>query len=163
MPVDLRIIQGDCSEKLKEIPDSSVHTCVTSPPYYGLRDYGAARWEGGADDCGHIMTVERHDYGKSESEIAALPGRNRRSVWTLATAGYPEAHFATYPPRLIRPCVLAGCPAGGVVLDPFAGSGTTGKVALELGRSAILIELNPEYIEMIERRCRVNLPLPFEQ
>src|SRR4030095_2322408 len=66
--------------------------------------------------------------------------RNRRSVWTIATAPYPEAHFATYPPELIKPCILAGCPAGGVVLDPFAGSGTTGKVALELGRKAILIE-----------------------
>lgn len=87
---------------------------------------------------------------------------NKKSVWNVTTQGFKEAHFATYPPKLIQPCILAGCPAGGVVLDPFAGSGTTGKVALELGRSAILIELNPEYIEMIERRCTVNLPLMFD-
>ena len=84
---------------------------------------------------------------------------NKKSVWSVATRGYKEAHFATYPPELIKPCILAGCPVSGVVLDPFAGSGTTGKVALENGRSAILIELNPEYIKLIEKRCRVNLPL----
>lgn len=85
--------------------------------------------------------------------------RNRRSVWSVSPLPYAEAHFATYPPKLIRPCILAGCPAGGVVLDPFAGSGTTGKVALENGRSAVLIELNPDYVKLIEKRCQVNLPL----
>lgn len=87
---------------------------------------------------------------------------NKKSVWSVTTRGYKEAHFATYPPELIKPCILAGCPVGGVVLDPFAGSGTTGKVALENGRSAILCELNPEYIKLIEKRCKVNLPLMFE-
>jgi DNA modification methylase len=89
--------------------------------------------------------------------------RNKRSVWTVTSRPYKEAHFATYPPELIKPCILAGCPAGGVVLDPFAGSGTTGAVALGLGRSAILIELNPDYVKLIEKRCRVNLPLMFEE
>lgn len=79
--------------------------------------------------------------------------RNKRSVWSVAPANYPEAHFATYPPDLIKPCILAGCPLGGVVLDPFGGSGTTGMVAIELGRKAILIELNPAYLPLIERRC----------
>lgn len=87
---------------------------------------------------------------------------NKRSVWVVPTRGYKEAHFATYPPDLIRPCILAGCPAGGVVLDPFAGSGTTGKVALENGRDALLIELNPDYVKLIEKRCQINLPLIFE-
>jgi DNA modification methylase len=82
--------------------------------------------------------------------------RNKRSVWTVATAPYREAHFATFPPDLIKPCILAGCPAGGTVLDPFAGSGTTGQVALELGRSAVLIELNPKYVELIRQRCNVT-------
>lgn len=82
--------------------------------------------------------------------------RNKRSVWTVATKPYPEAHFATYPPDLIKPCILAGSKTGDTILDPFGGSGTTGMVALELGRKAILIELNPKYVELIERRCRVT-------
>jgi DNA modification methylase len=78
--------------------------------------------------------------------------RNKRTVWTLETAPYRGAHFATYPPKLIEPCILAGCPPGGVVLDPFAGSGTTGAVALALGRRALLIELNPRYLPLIRQR-----------
>lgn len=78
--------------------------------------------------------------------------RNKRTVWTVTTKPYAEAHFATYPPDLIQPCVLAGCPEGGVVLDPFNGSGTTGQVALQNERRYIGIELNPEYIELTERR-----------
>lgn len=80
--------------------------------------------------------------------------RNKRSVWTVATQPFKEAHFATFPPALIEPCILAGCPSGGTVLDPFGGSGTTGMVADRLGRHAILIELNPDYIALSERRCR---------
>ncbi len=87
--------------------------------------------------------------------------RNKRSVWEVTTRPYDGAHFATFPPDLIKPCILAGCPVGGMVLDPFAGSGTTGKVALELGRKAILIELNPEYIPLIEQRCTTTLGLPL--
>jgi DNA modification methylase len=67
-----------------------------------------------------------------------------------------SSHFATFPPDLIKPCILAGCPAGGTVLDPFGGSGTTGQVALELGRKAILIELNPAYVELIEQRTNIT-------
>jgi len=88
----VRIIQGDCLERLRQLPDNSVHCCVTSPPYYGLRDYG-------------------------------VPGQ--------------------------------------IGLDPFAGSGTVGEVALGLSRHACLIELNPEYIKFIERRCHVNDGLPL--
>jgi len=78
--------------------------------------------------------------------------RNKRSVWTVATAPYKEAHFATFPKKLIEPCILAGCPEGGTVLDPFAGSGTTLAVAVEHNRNAVGIELNPEYIELIHKR-----------
>jgi DNA modification methylase len=80
--------------------------------------------------------------------------RNKRSVWEIATAPFSEAHFATFPPALIEPCIKAGCPEGGTVLDPFGGAGTTGLVADRLGRHAILIELNPEYAAMAERRIR---------
>jgi len=70
----------------------------------------------------------------------------------VSTKPYREAHFATFPPDLIRPCIRAGCPAGGTVLDPFGGSGTTGEVAASEGRKAILIELNPEYVKLAENR-----------
>lgn len=82
--------------------------------------------------------------------------RNKRSVWTVATHAFPDAHFATYPPDLIKPCILAGSRPGDVVLDPFGGSGTTGMVALELGRKAVLIELNPTYVDLIHQRCNVT-------
>lgn len=88
-----------------------------------------------------------------DEALALMPAtRNRRSVWTIPTEPFKEAHFATYPTELVRPCIEAGCPLGGVVLDPFGGSGTTGLVADRLGRDAILIELNPEYAAMAERR-----------
>lgn len=82
--------------------------------------------------------------------------RNKRSVWEVTTKPYSGAHFATFPPDLIKPCIMAGCPAVGTVLDPFGGSGTTGMVALELGRNAELIELNPDYVEIIEGRTHVT-------
>lgn len=89
--------------------------------------------------------------------------RNRRSVWTIPTEPYSEAHFATFPTALVRPCILAGCPVGGTVLDPFGGSGTTAAVAIELGRKAILCELNPEYVAMAEARLRAVTPgLPLQ-
>jgi site-specific DNA-methyltransferase (adenine-specific) len=78
--------------------------------------------------------------------------RNRRSVWTVTTKPYKGAHFATYPPALIEPCILAGSRKGGVVLDPFNGSGTTGEVAILNGRSYVGIELNAAYIKLAETR-----------
>lgn len=93
--------------------------------------------------------VRRETHGNVPNESGK---RNRRSVWIVATSGYKDAHFATFPPKLIAPCVLAGCPAGGVVLDPFAGSGTTGMVASEHGRDFVLIELNEEYVKLCEER-----------
>ncbi len=79
-------------------------------------------------------------------------GRNKRSVWTITTKPFKEAHFATFPPKLIEPCILAGCPIGGVVLDPFMGSGTTAIVAKYNQRNYIGFELNKDYIEIAERR-----------
>lgn len=81
-------------------------------------------------------------------------GRNKRTVWTIATEAYPEAHFATYPRALVEPCIKAGSKPGDLILDPFSGSGTTGQVALENGRDYIGIELNPEYIRLAEKRLR---------
>lgn len=82
--------------------------------------------------------------------------RKKRTVWTVPVIGTAEAHFATFPPDLIEPCIKAGCPAGGTVLDPFGGAGTTALVADRLQRNAILIELNPEYAAMAEKRVRAE-------
>lgn len=84
----------------------------------------------------------------------AANGANLKNVWKVATKPFKEAHFATFPPDLIIPCIKAGCPEDGIVLDPFGGAGTTGLVADRLGRDAILIELNPEYIEIAKARIQ---------
>lgn len=332
--MSVRIITGNALTELRRLPAESVHCCVTSPPYYGLRDYGTARWDGGADDCNHMSAASRDvcglcgarridrqiglepspdeyiaalvavfrevrrvlrrdgtlwlnvgdsycapgggfkpdapsnlagskqatthphataairshiDYGCKPKDLIGIPWmlafalradgwylrqdiiwskpnpmpesvadrctkaheylfllsrsdrywfdaaaiaepslypgddghlrtdrtielarpdggsrartakpngetRNRRSVWTVASQPFPESHFATFPPALIEPCILAGCPPGGTVLDPFGGAGTTGMVADRLQRNAILIELNPSYSAMGQRR-----------
>ncbi len=77
---------------------------------------------------------------------------NKKSVWTVATMPFTEAHFATFPEDLIVDCIKAGCPLDGIVLDPFSGAATTGLVSRKLGRNFVAIELNPEYIELSDRR-----------
>lgn len=86
--------------------------------------------------------------------------RNRRDVWTIPTKPFKGAHFAVMPEALVEPCILAGCPEGGVVFDPFTGSGTTGAVALRHNRNFIGTELNPEYIQIAHQRISKEiLPL----
>jgi DNA modification methylase len=267
--MSIRILQGDCRDVLKTLPYESAHCVVTSPPYFGLRDYGmsgqiglegsparyiealvsvfmeigrvlrddgtlwlnlgdsyadkallgipwrvafalqAAGWnlrqdiiwhkpnpmpESVKDRCTkaheYIFLFSKRDryYFDSEAiaESAQFPGsagsiydrgipgqiahkglnraepyteRNKRSVWTVPPLKFRDAHFATFPPDLIEPCILAGCPEGGTVLDPFGGAGTTGLVADRHGRDAILIELNPEYAEMARKRIINDSPL----
>lgn len=307
------ILVGDAVERLRDLPDGSARACVTSPPYYGLRDYGAPgqigleprpedyvarlvevfrevrrvlsddgtlwlnlgdcyaatgksgggsqgeRWErSGADFVGprggkwrpappglkpkdlvgipwtvafalraegwylrsdiiwakpnpmpesvEDRPTKSHEYlfllAKSEryyfdSEAVRLPvsrnrkkgggpsfpmlgdhvrasgsrgkqarriydtakGANVRSVWTVRTRPFSGAHFATFPPALIERCVLAGCPRGGTVLDPFGGAGTTALVANRLGRDAVLVEINPSYAEIARTRVATDSPL----
>jgi len=93
--------------------------------------------------------VYTQDFGDMKNNPA---GRNIRSVWEIATQPTPEAHFATYPEELVRRCILAGCPKGGVVLDPFMGSGTTAVVARKNGRRSVGVELNPDYCEIARKR-----------
>ena len=293
--MSVQIINGDSREVLKTLPDCSVHCCVTSPPYFGLRDYGVdgqigleqtpdayvaelvavfrevcrvlrddgtlwlnigdsyarqggresdqpRHWDGREKTAGSMHSTrlardiglkpkdligipwmlafalradgwylrqdiiwhkpnpmpesvrdrctKAHEYifllskspkyyydieaiaepsiyagddrgsradsrrGTEANSMSGVTGdtRNKRSVWTVTTKPYQGAHFATFPKDLITPCILAGCPVGGTVLDPFGGSGTTGEVAQSLGRKAILVELNPQYIKLIEQR-----------
>lgn len=259
---------GDCLETLRQMPDGIAQTCVTSPPYFGLRDYKAGDAEIGKEktpaefvaalvavfrevkrvlrddgtawvnmgdtygkgkqllgipwrlafalqDDGWILRQEiiwakpnpmpesvtdrctkshesifllaksesyycdmgaikepaikgaagsdfhtgktaEHQLGRSSDVERIDDGtRNKRSVWTVATVPYKGAHFATFPPALIEPCILAGAPSGGVVLDPFFGSGTSGEVAQNLGRKFIGCELNPAFrVLQDERLCQ---------
>jgi DNA modification methylase len=91
----------------------------------------------------HNMEIREYD---------EIKGANKRTVWTVNTKPYKDAHFATYPPELIEPCILAGSAEGDIVLDPFSGSGTTGEMALKHGRNYIGLELNPEYATLSEKR-----------
>ena len=87
-----------------------------------------------------------------EAFVTITDKKNKRTVWTVNTKPYKDAHFATYPPELIEPCILAGSAEGDIVLDPFSGSGTTGEMALKHGRNYIGLELNPEYATLSEKR-----------
>ena len=263
------IYNMDCLEALRALPDDSINCCVTSPPYYGLRDYGSdgqigrettpdeyisrliavfrelfrvlrpdgTLWLNIADSyCGGMSKggypdpkypkgrpghnfpvtakvpgckskdligipwllafalrsegwylrqdiiwnkpnampesvrdrcVKAHEYiflfsknkhyyfdneAIKETCVDGILKRNRRSVWNIPTKPYKGEHFATYPVDLIIPCILAGCPSDGVVIDPFFGSGTTGLAAKQLNRRYIGIELNPEYCGLARER-----------
>jgi DNA methylase len=243
--VPWRILKGDCTVRMRELDAGSIQTVVTSPPYWGLRDYGTASWEGGDAACDHaelglIRAASRFQTENSDSpdgqtrrwnpaeRILNPAGRNLRSVWNIPTEPFPEAHFATFPKALVEPCIKAGTsekgccpecgaalkriathpqppdeirnrgngakmdyhsrqtgggqaiqdwydehpgrtvgwqygcehedadPIGCTVLDPFAGSGTTGVVALRLGRSFIGIELSPAYAEMARKSLETD-------
>ena len=104
-------------------------------PHKGQRDSGMRETTGGFDKITKVYET-----------------RNRRSVWTVATRPYKGAHFATFPPALIEPCILAGSRPGDIVLDPFMGSGTTAQVALQHGRQYLGCELNPKYTELQNER-----------
>ncbi|MEA1071304.1 site-specific DNA-methyltransferase [Sphingomonas sp. LY160] len=122
---------------------------------------------GGPREKRRGQTQRHKDYDTNHLSLSSYPrgeGRLLRNyepdlaaivppeVWNIATAGFSEAHFATFPPALVAPCIMAGCPVGGTVLDPFGGAGTTGLVADRLQRDSILIELNPDYAEMARSR-----------
>lgn len=104
---------------------------------------------------GHRLSLQNTDGSTrgSDEKWSGIGGkRNKRSVWTVPTRPFKEAHFATFPPALIEPCILAGCPVGGTVLDPFGGAGTTGLVADRLQRNAVLIDLHSDFTDMADRR-----------
>lgn len=276
-----QVLVGDCRETLRTIPDQSINCCVTSPPYFGLRDYGVLgqigleqraseyvaaltgtfsqvwrvlrddgvlfvnigdtyagfkdgkfppqsqsggnqrgmprsgaphrnksllqldgfknkeqmgipwRFAFAMQDAGWYLRQEiiwakpnytpekvRDRFVRSHEQVFLFSKRDRYwfdgdavrvpsaggsdklrpSVWQVPVSSFKGAHFATFPPELVEPCILSGCPVGGVVLGPFGGSGTTAGVALAHGRSAILCELNPEYAAMTQRRIAALAP-----
>lgn len=191
-PLPPLLLRGDCLARLRDLPDDSIDAVVTSPPYFGLRDYGhdgqlgaetvfmltkTARYHYDAAAVAEPVaasTVARMatgraprmggaKYGESVATEtctksgAAYSGgdtRRRRTVWNIATAASGGAHFAVMPLELARICVRASTPEGGVVLDPFAGSGTTLEAAHLEGFEAIGVELTPEYWPLIEARIR---------
>jgi len=263
-----KIHVGDCREFLRTLPDETVNCCVTSPPYYGLRDYlhpdqigleqseeqyisnqidvfnqvfrvlkkDGTLWLNMGDSYGedkslkgmpwklafalkesgwilrqdliwhkpnpmpesvtdrcvksheylflfskykkyyfdHLSirelskgrpsgnkqrkdSTERSSHFRPNSQASSIPWqpterRNKRSVWSVPARPFKGKHFSTFPPALIEPCILAGAPKNGVVLDPFAGTGTTGAVALNLDRQTILCEINPDFASLIPAR-----------
>ena len=102
---------------------------------------------------------DKHHQTKSGNNYVDTGLKNKRNVWTVSTKPFKDAHFATFPKDLIEPCIKAGCPKGGIVLDPFGGSGTTGIVAALNNRNAILIELNKEYVNIAKKRINTELGL----
>jgi len=107
-----------------------------------------------------LLTKSKKYYYDYEAikEFSKIDGRakNKRTVWSIPTQAYPEAHFATFPEEIPEVCIKAGTKLGDVVLDPFAGSGTTCAVASKLGRNSIGIELNEEYFKLARKRCKVD-------
>jgi DNA modification methylase len=151
--------------KPNPMPESVTDRCTKSHEYiFLLSKSNKYHFDHVAIKEPAIYANKRKDQVKGEfaAKGEPLPGqlpfrairdtRNKRTVWTVTTKPFKGAHFATFPKDLITPCILAGCPSGGVVLDPFFGAGTTGLVAMELGRDFIGIELNPEYIKLAENR-----------
>lgn len=105
----------------------------------------------------HIFLFTKKDRYWFDGDAVRIPSESggdklRSDVWVTPTSSFKGAHFATFPPELIEPCILAGCPDGGVVFDPFGGSGTTAGVAMKHGRNAVLCELNAEYADLIPSR-----------
>ncbi len=121
----------------------------------GTLTLNSGRRSGGAYTSGKAFDNSAESLRETHGNVPNETGlRRKRSVWSVSTVGSKEAHFATFPEKLIEPCILAGCPVGGIVLDPFLGSGTTAVVSERLGRNCWGIELNPEYVEMTKRKLK---------
>jgi DNA modification methylase len=173
--------------KPNPMPESVTDRCTKAHEYIFLLSK-KAKYYYDAEAIGEPLSVEPHKPGNNfhpdkisgpndrggnsqwedtkEREWCKSGYRNRRSVWTVTTKPFREAHFATFPPDLIEPCALAGCPEGGIILDPFMGAGTTAVVAKTNHRNFIGIELNPAYIGMANQRIDgtlVNRKLNFQE
>ena len=148
--------------KPNPMPESVTDRCTKAHEYIFLMsksakyycDMEAIKEDANYAGCDRGGSVNRYEQNSAGMDNKKYDTRNKRSVWTVTTKPYKEAHFATYPEKLIEPCVLAGCPEGGIIIDPFFGAGTTGVVAERWGREYIGIELNPEYINIARKRVQ---------
>ena len=156
--------------KPNPMPESVRDRCTKAHEYIFMLTKSARYWydaeaarEPLKPSCdGSIRAQNRHASNPremNEKQYEEIKGANRRSVWTIATRPYAEAHFATFPPEIPELCIKAGCPKGGTVLDPFFGAGTTGLVAARIGREFIGIELSEEYCRMAKKRIYGTLCL----
>ena len=157
--------------KPNPMPESVKDRCTKSHEYIFLLSKNAHYYFDQEAIKEGTTTKDSTIRNRDETKLNNTPGRtrmeglktneyetkNKRSVWTVTTKPYSEAHFATYPHDLIIPCIKAGCSENGTVLDPFGGSGTTAQVAAQLNRNAILCELNPEYIKIANQRLLDSL------
>ncbi len=141
---------------LTEAHFEAIRACGISDTPRGKLQSGSGR---NTPEQKRLAAEAKEALGGYYREFIARGGRNRRTVWHLATKPYKGAHFATFPPALIEPCILAGAPVGAVVLDPFGGAGTTGLVCEQLERESILVELSPEYAKLASDRITGASPL----
>lgn len=166
MPESTKDRPTSCHEKIWLITKSKKYyydsDAIKEPTTEATKQRMKSGWDGNqkrnyasGEEQNHLSNY----FGSDKAKENALKGRNKRNVWTITTKPCKEAHFATFPKDLIEPCIKAGCPEGGVVFDPFGGSGTTGIVAKLLNRRSILSELNPEYIEIAKARINKEFGL----
>jgi len=161
--------------KPNPMPESVTDRCTKAHEYVFLMSKSQQYYYDNEAIKERTLTKDNSNRNRDITKLNNTPGRtkmmglktndydnrNKRSVWTVATKPFKEAHFAVFPPDLIKPMILAGCPTGGVVLDPFVGSGTTAIVARKLGRHFVGIELNEKYKQMAERRVAETTPSLF--
>ena len=148
---------SDDHKNINGAPGQTPHSLNAPRANVKMKAVGGAKHKnlesnGQANHSFHKTRNEKGEEWQSESGMA-----NKRSVWTVTTKPYSEAHFATYPPDLIVDCIKAGCPEGGIVLDPFMGAGTTALVSRKLHRQYVGFELNPEYIRIAKNRLQQEL------
>ncbi len=143
----LRMLRGvsDTHKNVNGAPGQTKHS-MNQPRPNVRKEFDSSMGGGGTSFVGHS------GYKKADGTLMIKPTRNKRSVWTVNTKPFKGAHFAVFPEELIEPCILAGAPADGIVLDPFMGSGTTAAMALRLGRQYLGCELNEDYKPLQESR-----------
>lgn len=159
--------------KPNPMPEAVTDRCTKAHEYIFLLsksaryyfDAEAIKEQARSDNRAHMVhhrKVENGAYREKYSDYMITPSekRNKRDVWTVAVKPTKEAHFATFPEQLITPCILAGCPKDGIVLDPFMGTGTTAMVARKYQRHFVGFELNPDYMSIIDKKTQVT-PLLF--
>ena len=143
----LRMLRGvsDTHKNVNGAPGQTKHS-MNQPRSNVRKEFDSSMGGGGTSFVGHS------GYKKADGTLMIKPTRNKRSVWTVNTKPFKGAHFAVFPEELIEPCILAGAPSNGIVLDPFMGSGTTAAMALRLGRQYLGCELNEDYKPLQESR-----------